>query len=335
MDDSEFLYKELNQVIIGNQIPTLEEYSDHRRVGRGMQLDRKRREQVWDFAIAAKKELENRKRCLPGHLFTNAIQSARPLYDYVFIDEAQDLLPVAIRMCMKLVKDKRNVFLTADGNQSIYPSGFSWKQVESTLDFRGRSTILRRNYRSTREIMDAVRPLLAGSGQVDEDTRGTEVVGRGERPELRWGCSTSEAEIVSQWLKKAVAEERADLADTAVLCPTNVDCARVANELNRRGLIARAMKKGDIDLRYGGIKVLTMHSAKGLQFPVVAVVGLAEGRMPWKRADGPEYQEETDRLRRTFFVACSRAMRRLMVVADRDRPSQFVTDFDKLHWTIA
>ena len=334
IDDSEFLYTEMNQVIIGNEINSQGIYESFERVGRGTRLGPKQRRQVWAFAGAAWKELKNRKRCLPGHLFTDATKSAHAIYDYVFIDEAQDLLPAAIRMCMGLAKDKRNVFLTADRNQSIYNAGFSWRQVENALDFRGRSTILRRNYRSTREIVDAIQPLLVGDQQVDEDTRDANLARRGARPELRWGSSTNEVEIVQQWLTEVVAAERVSLAHTAVLCPRNNDCDRVADGLDRLGLMAKAMKKGSVDASYGGVKVMTMHSAKGLEFPVVAVVGLTEGRMPWTRADVPEDQEETDKLRRTFFVACSRAMRRLLVVADRARPSPFLKNIDNVRWIV-
>ena len=48
-------------------------------------------------------------------------------YDYVFIDEAQDLTPVQLRLCSKLVKNG-NIFLTADSNQSIYGRSFSYSK---------------------------------------------------------------------------------------------------------------------------------------------------------------------------------------------------------------
>lgn len=77
------------------------------------------------------------------------------------------------------------------------------------------------------------------------------------------------------------------------------------------------MKSQDVDISYPGVKVKTMHAAKGLEFPVVAVVGLdAHGLR-----EGMDEEEHLARQRRLFFVACSRAMRRLIVFAHRDRPS--------------
>jgi DNA helicase-2/ATP-dependent DNA helicase PcrA len=57
-----------------------------------------------------------------------------------------------------------------------------------------------------------------------------------------------------------------------------------------------------------GIPLLTVHSAKGLEFDVVFLVGMAEGTFPDYRAKGLALEEE----RRNAFVACSRA-RRLLV----------------------
>ena len=123
-------------------------------------------------------------------------------------------------------------------------------------------------------------------------------------------------------------EEGLSLGNVAVLCPTNQDCRRLANEFAHVGLRAKAMMKGGVDPSFDGLKVLTMHNSKGLEFPIVAVVGLASGRMPWTDRHGSN-REETDKLQRAFFVACSRAMKRLLVVADRARLSPFVRNFDE------
>ena len=334
-DDSKFLFDEMDLVIVGREISSLDEYLGIRRIGRRL-LGRRQRQHVWEFAVSAWKELGDRERCLRAHLFFDAKKTADPIYDYVFIDEAQDLLPVAIRMCVKLVKDARNVFLTADRNQSIYNPGFSWSEVHDSLNMRGRSTILRRNHRTTQEIMDAIRPLLADDERVDPATRDTESVRRGPRPECRFGTKGDAVDIVQRWFTQVVAEEPdLNMAHAAVLCPTNNDCKQVAGGLAASGLSARYMTKESVDLRYDGIKVMTMHTAKGLQFPIVAVVGLEEGKLPFTDVNNPEQREDTDRWRRVFFVACSRAMRRLLIVADKAKPSPFVKDFDKKRWIIA
>ncbi|MBT3232739.1 MAG: UvrD-helicase domain-containing protein [Calditrichaeota bacterium] len=65
------------------------------------------------------------------------------------------------------------------------------------------------------------------------------------------------------------------------------------------------------------INLLTIHSAKGLEFPVVLVGGLEEGLLPLNPPDGsdPDVQEE----RRLFYVAATRAMDRLYLGNARSR----------------
>ena len=53
-----------------------------------------------------------------------------------------------------------------------------------------------------------------------------------------------------------------------------------------------------------GVSLMTIHKAKGLEFPVVFLVGLVEGILPSKKGD---LEEE----RRICFVAMSRAMKLL------------------------
>jgi DNA helicase-2/ATP-dependent DNA helicase PcrA len=59
-----------------------------------------------------------------------------------------------------------------------------------------------------------------------------------------------------------------------------------------------------------GVSLMTIHKAKGLEFPVVFVIGLVEGILPSKRGD---IEEE----RRICFVGMSRAMKILYLTHSR------------------
>ena len=285
MDDHEFLHDELNSVLIGNVISSPEEYMSFERVGRGRRLGKNQRQQIWDFSLEAEKELGKRNSCLPSHQFAMALNSIQPKYDYVFIDEAQDLAPVALRMCKKLAIDPKNIFLTADRNQSIYTSGFSWKRVSADLDFRGRSTIFNRNYRTTHEIIDAVRSLLAADEYVDEETLNDQPVRFGEIPSLCLvDTPMQEVNVLKDWITSSLRKERVSYDSAAVLCPTNAGCKRIAQTLPHE-FNAKSMQSREVDIGHPGVKVMTMHAAKGLQFPVVAVIGLNQD-FPWSARGG-------------------------------------------------
>ncbi len=66
-----------------------------------------------------------------------------------------------------------------------------------------------------------------------------------------------------------------------------------------------------------GVTVTTLHSAKGLEWPVVFIVGAAEGNLPIVYADTEERIEEE---RRLFYVGVTRAQDRLVVTWSLTRP---------------
>ncbi len=62
------------------------------------------------------------------------------------------------------------------------------------------------------------------------------------------------------------------------------------------------------------LRLTTIHQSKGLEFPVVIVLGVADGLLPLQRAiDAGDVEEE----RRLFYVACTRAMDQLILVSPR------------------
>ena len=84
----------------------------------------------------------------------------------------------------------------------------------------------------------------------------------------------------------------------------------------------------------GGVTLITLHQAKGLEFPVVFIVGMEEGILPhFKSFDDPEQMEEE---RRLCYVGITRAKRRVYLVrAFRrsrmgsrtvNKPSRFLAD---------
>ncbi len=72
----------------------------------------------------------------------------------------------------------------------------------------------------------------------------------------------------------------------------------------------------NVDPDENTVTLMTIHSAKGLEFPTVFVVGMEEGVFPSLQADTPEAMEEE---RRLAYVAITRAKRRLVLVSARQR----------------
>ena len=92
----------------------------------------------------------------------------------------------------------------------------------------------------------------------------------------------------------------------------------------------------ELDQDSGKVSLLTVHSAKGLEFDYVAVVGLTEGQFPNHKAVEEDSVEEE---RRLFYVALTRARKVLSLSMSRSRmhygewvytePSRFLSEIDK------
>lgn len=104
--------------------------------------------------------------------------------------------------------------------------------------------------------------------------------------------------------------------------------------MSQLGLKAKFVSGKKIDLKAPYIKVLTLHSAKGLEFPFVVVTGLESGNFPSFNSDLPteEHSKIRDEQRWLFYVGCSRAMGSLMVCGSSSHPSEFIENLTFPHW---
>jgi len=102
-----------------------------------------------------------------------------------------------------------------------------------------------------------------------------------------------------------------------------MELRRLAAEFHEKGLSAfleQVALVSDQDTLKGTMNVptlLTLHAAKGLEFPIVLIVGLNDGTLPHSRSfDDPEEMMEE---RRLFYVGITRAMDRLYLVCAQNR----------------
>ena len=96
---------------------------------------------------------------------------------------------------------------------------------------------------------------------------------------------------------------------------------------------ASLMSSADEKVAKNSVTLMTLHAAKGLEFPVVFIVGMEEGLFPSGRADDQASMEEE---RRLAYVGMTRAMKRLFLTYAASRysygsrnyniPSRFLTE---------
>jgi DNA helicase II / ATP-dependent DNA helicase PcrA len=125
----------------------------------------------------------------------------------------------------------------------------------------------------------------------------------------------SEGEDIARERLDNVRELISGAAETVTEAGGEVGESALDSFLQRAALIADvdALKDADSD----AITLMTMHNAKGLEFPIVYVTGLEDGLFPLARAyeDPPLLEEE----RRLFYVGITRAQQTLSLTYAEER----------------
>ncbi|MFS8585549.1 MAG: 3'-5' exonuclease, partial [Acidimicrobiia bacterium] len=250
------------------------------------------------------------------------------------VEEAQDLTLVGLQLVRALVNGPSGVdvpnglLLLGDGAQRIYAGGFKLRQAG--VEVRGRTTVLRVNYRNTAEIIDTALA-VAGDGEVDDLAeqfrRGEELARvdrRGAKPLLvRAADLDAQLDEVVRQARELTRTDRIGPGDLAVLVPTNWMVDRVIRRLQSGGFGAQKLEQYD-GRPNDQVKVGTYHRGKGLEFKAVFLPGMSKGVFPRPPEDGqsPEEAAEARELAiSTLFVAMTRA-RDLLVVLYDGEPSE-------------
>lgn len=240
-------------------------------------------------------------------------------YSALLIDEAHDFEDAWLRMATRLVSPAtQSLLVLYDDAQSIYQkSRRSFSFARLGIQARGRTSVMRLNYRSTAEILALA--LRCAQGLLDEragaDDDAVPCVPpasagrRGPMPRLiEVASDAEEAAAAASQVEAALADGVAP-GDVAVLARTKAQLNAVARELNRRGIALQSMGGSDFrhfDWAAPKVKLVTLHSAKGLEFPFVAIVGLH--RMPAR-------EESLDEAARLLYVGMTRATQRLVLLS--------------------
>lgn len=241
-------------------------------------------------------------------------------YQAVLIDEGHDFKPEWLKLVVQMVDPSTNsLLLLYDDAQSLYErrhtKQFSFRSVG--IQAQGRTSILRINYRNTRQILQ-VANLIAADLLLPEDKdddgipllRPVSCGSDGPPPlVIRLPSLRDEAFKLAELLADAHQEGHA-WGDMAVLCRSFSEIDACATALRARRVPHQVRKRsGDFKPMADAVKVLTMKVSKGLEFPVVALSGV--GQMPVPDED----EQEQARL---FYVAATRATHRLIIPLSGD-----------------
>jgi DNA helicase-2/ATP-dependent DNA helicase PcrA len=255
----------------------------------------------------------------------------------VSVDEYQDVNDVQAALVALLCPGGRTLCAIGDPDQAIY--GFRGARPGHFLRFAStfpgaRALSLTTTYRLTRQILEVARS-VAGAAPVRRDP--FHALCDGPRVEVvACHAPREEAEWIAARLRHAVGAtdmvdadaglDRGDhLADVgfgevAVLVRTKAQRGEILEALGRAGIPARSVGEDEPhDPRSQKVAVMTLHAAKGREFPAVFVAGVESGLVPLE-IEGLVADPEEER--RLLYVAITRA-KRLAVLSHCERRTLF------------
>ena len=312
--------QEIDSVIKGRGLARVEDCEALTRLGRTVRLGSRQRHAVWRLLEAYTHELERHGTYDHNDLLTAAVDllqrhPAQPRWAAVLVDEVQDLPLAAMRLCALLAGDRPNtLFLVGDGQQAIYPGGFTL--AEAGISVTGRAVVLRVNYRNTRQILDSANALIASSDFSDLEAdperghRDVDIVRDGPQPQTQIAPDRRRLALQLALVLRRDAREGVCWGEMAVLTPTHRDADYLREELRHRDIPLRDLHTWD-GQPDDAVKLGTVHRAKGLDF---AAVYLPQLRPPPALTAGEAGAGERQLLQlRREFVARTRARDRLWI----------------------
>lgn len=261
-------------------------------------------------------------------------------YDAVLIDEAQDFEPSWFLCALEAMKEPRNgeLLVVGDGSQSAYRrSKISWRQLG--IRAQGRTRHLTRNYRNTRAILEAAAAFAGGN----EDDDGVSASACDPKSSARGGVSRpifveresrrEECVAIVAIVKGLLAGQFGD-QPIEPLAPSDIAVLYRKTTEALPGLVAQLKEsipvvwltppdRAGADPRQRilepGVKVQTIHSAKGLQYKAV-VVAFADSLGGPHIQVTPAGDVESDR--HLLYVALTRPEEHLAVTCIGNERSQ-------------
>lgn len=267
-----------------------------------------------------------------GAELLDAIESGKQLpakfaAHHVLIDEGQDLSPEALQVLKKSALTSFTI--AADKAQNIYPTGFTWKSLG--IKVQGRSKSLNPSFRGSRQIALLAADIVRHDPAVDSEEwiKQEDGLGDGPLPEVYfYGSWPARDAVISQVIAEAKSANRR--ATIALLHPRARPVWGIA-----RQFAARILDNDTPDMVSPGVLASTIHRAKGLEFDTVVLEDANEGLIPPSESDNGTSQKELEEtFRRLFYVAVTRARRRLVIMCDRTKPSRFISELDPTHFVM-
>lgn len=261
---------------------------------------------------------------------------AEKKYTHIIIDETQDLTKVQLEFIKSLYINKNysSMLFVADNAQSIYPQAWLVKGRSFSsigLDMKGKSTSLSKNYRTTTQIAQAAYSLIQNDMNIVDDdnfVKPSLIDKQGVYPVYR-DCKNKviEADYISSLINNEL-KGKYSYKNIAIISKQKNQLREIKVYLGKNNIPYKELKNNEeIDFNNDSVKLMTMHSIKGLEFKVVMIIGLNDKCIPLKSVAN-EFEDSDlveSRDRKLLYVGMTRATEQLFLTSDGN-PSKFIKE---------
>ncbi len=142
---------------------------------------REQRKQVYDL-FTKYLEVMNEQGYYDANILSHEyLAKVEPRYDFIVMDEVQDLTNIQMQLILKSLRDPSGFILCGDSNQIVHPNFFSWSKIKSFFYRQEGSApqadlirILNTNYRNSPQVTEVANRLLkiksARFGSIDRES---------------------------------------------------------------------------------------------------------------------------------------------------------------------
>lgn len=259
-------------------------------------------------------------------------------YTHILIDESQDLSKVQLEFLKELYNEKpySSITFIADIAQSIYSQSWLIKNRSFTsigYDMTGKSISLSKNYRTTTQIAQAAFSLITKDEELivdDNFVKPSLIDKQGKYPiYINFKDEASEASYVADLINKKL-KHKYKLNDIVIIQRRKNQLKEVQKYLQKEGIPTSIFQSNEeFDFLEEAVKLVTMHSIKGLEFKVVIMIGLNSNIIPSlsRVRDLDDAKMLESRERKLMYVGMTRATERLYMTSSGN-PSKFIKDID-------
>ncbi|MCC8046584.1 MAG: UvrD-helicase domain-containing protein [Clostridiales bacterium] len=336
--DEGFYKEEWNRIVIPQEMLTLEKYVRATRNGRGTRLDRKKRILVWKvFENYHNLMKENQIRDINTAMYECSkllgTMARRPKYAHIIVDEGQDFSDNAYKLLRALAGEEHenDLFIVGDSHQRIYRNHPTLSKCG--INVRGRSSILKINYRTTEEIRTHAFALLNGISFDDLDEGfdpgdKCQSLTHGEKPVIKeFSDAREEFEFIAAEVDRLKGSGVA-LTDICIVARTKKLVDDYIAQFTKAGVRSYAIKRNKVDDRsFEGLRVATMHRVKGLEFKYVFIAAVNNRIIPLSSAvnktDAVSEAESLVSEKCLLYVAMTRAQKGVYITS-YGRKSEFL-----------